>query len=73
MAKKTAKTEAILGVVSLIASTNPTLYPYQVREILKYTGKAFPDATSMGSALNCNTALCGGGITDARRSLWSAS
>ena len=42
----------VSGVMSLIASANPTLYAGQVKDILKYTGNAFPNAVSMGSALN---------------------
>ncbi len=60
-------TPHITGVVSLMASVDPSLTPAQALSILQSTARAFPGGSS------CNPSICGSGIVDARAAVQAAS
>jgi serine protease len=59
-------TSQVSAVASLILAVNSSLSSGQVREILRRTTRAFPDAS-------CNTNTCGSGILDADAALAGAA
>ncbi|VAW78515.1 hypothetical protein MNBD_GAMMA15-585 [hydrothermal vent metagenome] len=59
-------TAEVSGVAALMLAVDNTLDPVTIKEILRATARAFPDAS-------CNTNLCGRGILDANAALAGAA
>jgi serine protease len=61
-------TPHVVGVASLVLSTNPGLSLAQLRKALQSTARAFPAGSN-----NCTTSSCGAGIVDAYAALKSVA
>jgi subtilisin family serine protease len=64
-------TPHVTGVVSLMLSSNPTLTPPQVLQLLQATARPFPRTWSYIG--DCATSICGAGIVDAYKTIQAVS
>jgi len=60
-------TPHVVGIVSLMLSIKPSLFPGKVLQILQSTATAFPGGSS------CNTSICGAGIINAAAAVAAAN